>query len=88
MGVFACNDAAAVRVVSLPMQGNNEMATPIRQSDDSPMTAQQVTELRRLALEAYEPDAFKDNLSKPEAARRIAALSAKLKLLDGPPHTA
>jgi hypothetical protein len=87
MDVFACNDAAAVCVVSLPMQGTNEMVMPIRPSDDSPMTAEQVTELRRLAVEAYEPDAFKDNLSKSEAARRIATLSAKLKLLDGPPHT-
>jgi uncharacterized protein (DUF2336 family) len=88
MDVFGCNDAAAVRVVSLPTPRTYEMAAPIRPSlADSPMTAKQVIELRRLAEAAYEPEAFKDNLSEAEAGRRIAALSAKLKLLGGPPHT-
>ena len=32
-------------------------------------------------------DAFKEDLTQAEAARRIATLSAKLKLLDEPPHT-
>ena len=36
---------------------------------------------------AYELDAFKPNLTRAEADIRIAALKAKLKLLDGPPHT-
>ena len=43
--------------------------------------------LKRLAEAAYELDAFKPKLSRAEADRRIATLSAKLKLLDGPPHT-
>jgi hypothetical protein len=43
--------------------------------------------LKRLAEAAYELDAFKPKLSHAEADRRIATLSAKLKLLDGPPHT-
>ena len=51
------------------------------------MTAEQAATLRRLAEAAYELDAFKTKLSRAEADRRIAALSAKLKLLDGPPHT-
>ena len=43
--------------------------------------------LKRLAEAAYEPDAFKSNLTRAEADNRIAALTAKLKLLDGPPRT-
>jgi hypothetical protein len=52
-----------------------------------PMTADQTVELQCLARAAYELEAFKNNLSEPEAASRIAALRAKLELLDGPPHT-
>jgi hypothetical protein len=51
------------------------------------MTAKQAEKLKRLAKAAYEPDAFKPNLTRAETDRRIAALAAKLKLLDGPPHT-
>ena len=43
--------------------------------------------LKRLAQDAYELDAFKPNLTRTEAEKRIAMLTAKLKLLDGPPHT-
>ena len=52
-----------------------------------PMTAEQSDTLRRLAKAAYELDAFKPNLTRTEADIRIAALKAKLKLLNGPPHT-
>jgi Protein of unknown function (DUF3072) len=55
--------------------------------DNRPMTAEQAETLRRLAKDAYELDAFKPNLTRAEADRRIAALTAKLKLLDEPPHT-
>lgn len=51
------------------------------------MTAEQAATLRQLAEAAYELDAFKSKLTRAEADRRIAILSAKLKLLDGPPHT-
>ena len=51
------------------------------------MTAEQAATLKRLANAAYELDAFKPNLTRAEADLRIAALVAKLKLLDGPPHT-
>ena len=50
------------------------------------MTAQQATRLKALAYEAYEPEAFSRSLTGAEAERRIAVLSAKLTLLDGPPH--
>ena len=50
------------------------------------MTAEQAATLKRLAQEAYELDAFKPNLTRAEADKRIAMLTAKLKLLDGPPH--
>jgi Protein of unknown function (DUF3072) len=52
-----------------------------------PMTAEQAATLKRLAKAAYELDAFKPNLTRAEASLRIAALTAKLKRLDGPPHT-
>ena len=51
------------------------------------MTAAQLTELKKLAEDAFEPDAFGQHLTQNEAAQRIAALRAKLKLQDGPPHT-
>jgi hypothetical protein len=54
---------------------------------DQPMTTEQAATLRRLAEAAYELDAFKPNLTRAEANVRIAMLTAKLKLLDGPPHT-
>jgi Protein of unknown function (DUF3072) len=60
-------------------------------SDDSteevPMTESQIATLRRVAHEAFEPEAFSRQLSRAEAQRRIDALEAKLRLQDGPPHT-
>jgi Protein of unknown function (DUF3072) len=56
-------------------------------ANNQPMTPEQAATLKRLAQLAYELDAFKPNLTSAEADRRIAALNAKLKLLDGPPHT-
>jgi hypothetical protein len=53
----------------------------------SPMTNEQEAELKRLAGDAREPDAFGPHLTQSEAAQRIAALKAKLKLQDEPPHT-
>ena len=52
-----------------------------------PMTAEQAAILRKVAFDAYEPDAFGPNLTQAEAERRIATLKAKLKMMDGPPHT-
>ena len=49
------------------------------------MTAEQTALLRKIAFDAYEPEAF--NLTKAEAARRIDMLQAKLKLMSEPPHT-
>jgi hypothetical protein len=57
-------------------------------SGDEPMTGAQTSYLKTLSEQAYEPDAFSDHLTKAEASKRIDALKAKLKLLDGPPHTA
>ena len=54
---------------------------------DALMTTAQAATLKQLAEAAYELDAFKSNLTSAEADIRIAMLSAKLKLLDGPPHT-
>jgi DUF3072 family protein len=51
------------------------------------MTAEQAALLRKLAFDAYEPDAFRPNLTQAEASQRIDALRAKLKLISEPPHT-
>jgi hypothetical protein len=51
------------------------------------MTADQAKELRRLALDAYEPEAYSPNLTNVEAEMRIRILRAKLKRLSEPPHT-
>ena len=51
------------------------------------MTADQAARLKQLSIDAYELDAFKEVLTRAEAERRIITLSAKLKLLDEPPHT-
>ena len=69
-------------------RGTVYYATMHRALDDNrPMTAEQAATLKRLVNAAYELDAFKLNLTRAEADRRIAALAAKLKLLDAPPHT-
>ena len=54
---------------------------------DELMTAAQAATLKELAEATFELDAFKPNLTRTEAEIRIATLRAKLKLLDGPPHT-
>jgi hypothetical protein len=54
---------------------------------DMPMTRGQAARLKELATEALEPEAYSSKLSAPEAALRIHALEAKLRLQDGPPHT-
>ena len=43
--------------------------------------------LKRLAHDTYELDAFKPNLTRAEADKRIAMLTAKHRLLGEPPHT-
>jgi hypothetical protein len=53
----------------------------------TPMTDEQAALLRRLAFDAYEPEAFSPNLTKVEAERRISVLQAKMKLMSEPPHT-
>ena len=52
-----------------------------------PMTAEQATLLEKIAFDAYEPEAFRPDLTQAEAERRIDMLKAKLKMMDGPPHT-
>jgi hypothetical protein len=51
------------------------------------MTVEQAATLKGLAEAAYELEAFKPKLTRAEADQRIAMLTAKLKLLDEPPHT-
>jgi hypothetical protein len=51
------------------------------------MTADQAALLKKIAFDAYEPEAFRPNLTRAEAERRIEMLQAKLKLMGEPPHT-
>ena len=53
---------------------------------DERMTPEQAALLKKLAEDAYEPDAFKPEVTRAEAARRIAMLRAELKLIGEPPH--
>ena len=53
----------------------------------APMSQEQCVLLRKLAFDAFEPEAFNEHLTQTEAAMRISILQAKLKLLDEPPHT-
>jgi len=57
-------------------------------SEQEPMTAAQAAELKGLAEEGLEADAFDPSLTTAEAATRIKALRAKLRLMSEPPHTA
>jgi hypothetical protein len=69
------------------LHGPNSRRKPQPMTADELMTAVQATTLKRLTQAAYELDAFKPNLTRTEADKRIAMLTAKLKLLDEPPHT-
>ena len=51
------------------------------------ITDKQATLLRELAIDAYEPEAYRPNLTKVEAELRINVLKAKLKLMGEPPNT-
>jgi hypothetical protein len=53
----------------------------------APMSPEQATLLRKLAFDAYEPEAFSSGLTAAEAEQRIDLLLAKLKLMSEPPHT-
>jgi hypothetical protein len=84
-GASSLKDTASAPVYR---RGTGYYATMQRALDDNrPITAERAATLKRLANAAYELDAFKPNLSRAEADQRIAALTAKLKLLDAPPHT-
>jgi hypothetical protein len=67
--------------------GPNSRRRPQPMTADELMTATQAATLKSLTQAAYELDAFKPNLTRTEADKRIAMLTAKLKLLDEPPHT-
>jgi hypothetical protein len=63
------------------------LGLPASPRSEEPMTAAQSACLKDLAEQAFEWEAFNPRLSEAEAARRIDALAAKLRLQDGPPHT-
>jgi hypothetical protein len=58
-----------------------------RADGDEPMTQAQAVRLKSLSEQAFEPEAFSPVLTRAEAALRIEALGAKLKLQDELPHT-
>jgi hypothetical protein len=51
------------------------------------MSDEQAAELKHLSIDARDPQAFDPTLGPAEAARRIAALRAKLALLGSEEHT-
>jgi hypothetical protein len=55
-------------------------ALPDRMS--GPMTRGQALALKSLALEAYQPKQFENDLTRAEAARRIEALKQEIALAD------
>ena len=83
--------AAAVCVnamASKPKQAGGRRPEPILSTGPGArMSEEQKALLRRLAFDGYEADAFSEQLTQAEAAKRIAMLQAKLKLMDEPPHT-
>lgn len=60
---------------------------PDAPAEEPPMTTDQLKVLKQLAQNNYEIDAYSPNLTRDQIEWRIAALKAKLKLLDEPPHT-
>ncbi len=56
-------------------------------STEPPMAEDQLKVLKQLAQNSFELDAFDPNLTREQIEWRIAALKAKLILLDEPPHT-
>jgi hypothetical protein len=78
-----CDDAMAME----PKKPDGRRLQPtLSTGSGARMTRQQKALLRQLALDGYEPEAFSEQLTQSEAARRIAMLQAKLKLMDEPPH--
>jgi len=75
--------AAVYRQLQAPMTSSRATTD----DGNQPMTAAQAGTLKRLAQDTYELDAFKPNLTRAEAEKRIITLTAKLKLLGEPPHT-
>jgi hypothetical protein len=71
----------------MPKQSTAHARRSLPFSAGAPMSIEQAALLKKLAHDAYEPEAYKAHLTQAEARRRIAMLSAKLPLLDGPPHT-
>jgi hypothetical protein len=64
-----------------------QTARPAASVNVAPMTAAQAAALKQLAIDTFELEAFRPHLTQAEAQRRIATLTAKLALLDEPPHT-
>lgn len=57
------------------------------EESEAPMAEDQLKILKQLAQNSFELDAFDPNLTREQIEWRIAALKAKLILLDEPPHT-
>jgi hypothetical protein len=80
-------DAANPKIAADPTT-NTEKDPDDWVSGDDPITGAQASYLKTLSEQAHEPEAFSERLTKAEASKRIDALKAKLRLYDGPPHTA
>lgn len=79
------NHRVAIAITSIAMPAKSRRRAEFVNA--AMMTAEQASRLKQLACDAFEPEAFRANLTQTEAQRRIATLAAKLVLLDEPPHT-
>jgi hypothetical protein len=62
------------------------LTLPKKSNFPEAMIAEQAVLLRKPAFDAYEPDAFRPNLTQADASQRIDALPAKSKLISEPLH--
>jgi len=90
--VAAISALAAIPALAHAQQGGPQPKVPKPTKADAQNVVQIVTN-DKVKMQAYcdlnklEDHAFQPNLTRAEANLRIAMLTAKLKLLDGPPHT-
>ena len=80
------NPATALALIAVMRETSTPDLT-LTGGADVPMTAEQAQLLKQLAHDAYDFEAYGPHLTQKEAARRITALQAKIKLQSDPPHT-
>ncbi|ODR99600.1 hypothetical protein AUC69_08160 [Methyloceanibacter superfactus] len=70
-----------------PEHQESQQLSPAEAPAWEPMTGAQASYLKSLAEEVEEPGAYRQDLTKREASRRINALMERLRIGELPPHT-